>query len=451
MPKVDYRAVEAGLPLIYLQLKAEAESAKAADAEGRADIDLDAWSWYIPHRPTPKQHSFLALPNQEAFYGGAAGPGKSEGLLMAALQYVDRPNYAALILRRTFAELAKPGALMSRAREWLAPSTARWREQEKTWYFPGGGSLTFGYMEHENDKYQYQSAEFQFIGFDELTQFTRTQYQYMFSRLRRLKGSTIPLRVRSASNPDGPGFDWVKERFVSYPDPDRPFIAATIDDNPHLDREEYIETLQELDPITRARLLDGDWEATRGGKKFRRHWFETVDTYPADCKLVRYWDLAATEPRKGADPDWTAGALMGRTPDGILYLIDMRTERNTPQQIERLVKMTASADGLATAIWMEQEPGASGKSLISHYARNVVPGYEFRGDKVTGSKEVRANPLSSQAEAGNVKIVRGPWNSSFLDQAEGFPPEAGGHDDQIDAASGAFAKLTNEKKRIKMY
>ena len=116
---------------------------------------------YIAHKPFSKQMAFLMLPHVEAFYGGAAGPGKSDALLMAALQYVDVSGYAALLLRRTYADLSRPGALMDRAREWLAGTDAIWNGARHTWRFPSGAQLAFGYLEHDGDELQYQSAEFQ--------------------------------------------------------------------------------------------------------------------------------------------------------------------------------------------------------------------------------------------------------------------------------------------------
>ena len=95
---------------------------------------------------------------------------------MGALQFVDVPGYAAILFRRTYADLSLPGALMDRAKEWLAGTAARWSDKEKTWHFPSGATLTFGYLEHEDDKYRYQSSEFQFLGFDELTQFSEAQF-----------------------------------------------------------------------------------------------------------------------------------------------------------------------------------------------------------------------------------------------------------------------------------
>lgn len=133
---------------------------------------------------------------------------------MAALQYVDVPHYAALLLRRSYTDLSLPGALMDRAKAWLIPTDAEWRESSKTWYFPSGATLTFGYLDQTGAEYRYQSTEFQFIGFDELTQFEERQYRYLFSRLRRTSDIDVPLRMRSASNPGGIGHEWVRHRFL---------------------------------------------------------------------------------------------------------------------------------------------------------------------------------------------------------------------------------------------
>lgn len=381
------------------------------------------------------------MPNIEVLFGGSAGGGKSDALLMAALQYVDVPGYAAILFRRTYTDLALPGALMDRAHEWLQRTETRWSEKNKTWTFPSGATLSFGYLESERDKYRYQSAEFQFVGFDELTQFTETQYRYLFSRLRRLEGVKVPLRMRAASNPGGIGHEWVKQRYII----ERPhqFIPATLDDNPYIDRGEYIKSLLHLDPVTRQQLLNGDWSARQAGNKFRREWFEIVDAAPADMQVVRYWDLAATEPKPGRDPDWTAGALMGRDKDGTYYIMDIKRTRSRPAGVERLIRQTAELDDKPVTIYMEQEPGSSGVNTIDHYRRRILAGFTFYGVRVTGSKEVRANPVSSQAEAGNIKLVRGPWINDFLDEVEVFPH--GVHDDQVDAVSGAFEQIHKPK------
>jgi len=400
---------------------------------------------YVPVQPTPKQWAFLSLDEREVLYGGAGGGGKSYALLMAALQYVDREEYAALLLRRTFKDLSKPKALLDIARSWLAHTDAKWSEKEHTWRFPSGATLTFGYLEHENDKEQYQGGSYQFVGWDELTQFYESQYRFLFGWQRRPAGSTIPLRTRAGSNPGGIGHDWVKQRFLVEGNDQRLFLPAKFGDNPHLDQAEYRQSLAELDPITRRQIMEGDWSARRGGSKFQREWFEIVEATPAQCRWVRFWDMAATEPKPGKDPDWTRGCLMGLSTDRVIYIKDMRGLRGTPQANEKLIKQTAELDTKAVPVAMEQEPGSSGVKAIDDYRRRVLMGWAFYGIPSTGSKEVRAGPLASQAEAGNVKLVRGTWVNAFLDECELFPQ--GSHDDQVDAASGALAFLSGQSWR----
>ena len=403
---------------------------------------------YIPHVPFPKQNAFLLLEQREAFYGGAAGGGKSDALLMAALQYVDVPGYAAILFRRTYADLSLPKSLMSRAAEWLGGSDAKWVDRDKQWIFPSGATLNFGYIDSKNDHFRYQGAELQFIGFDELTQFTEPQYRYLFSRLRRLKGVDIPLRVRSASNPGGVGHDWVKQRFIiEGRTQGRPYIPAKLDDNPALDQAEYLESLSNLDPITRQQLLNGDWNARIAGAKFRREWFEIVDTAPAEAKRVRYWDLAGTEPSAtNSDPDYTVGLKLSRDKAGTFYVEDVRRARLRPKSVEALVRQTADIDGRSVHLVLEEEGGASGKMVTDYFIR-ALAGFTVRGDKPTGNKALRADPVASQAEAGNIKLVRGPWIGDFLDELDAFTGDEDDspHDDQVDALSGAFAQLMAPK------
>ena len=398
---------------------------------------------WIPHKPTEKQAEFLSLEDREVFYGGAAGGGKSDALLMAALQYFDVPRYAAIIFRRSYTDLALPDAIMDRADQWLRGTEAKWNPDTKTWTNPTSkATVSFGYLQSDNDRYRYQSAAFQFVGFDELTQFSERQYTYLFSRLRRLKGSSVPIRMRSASNPGGLGHEWVLQRFiVEGAKKGRIFIPASLKDNPYLDYEEYRQSLDELDPITKARLLRGDWSVHEAGTKFDRKWFSIVhrSTVPAGAQWVRYWDMASTEPDPGKDPDYTVGTLMALY-EGRVWVVDVKRVRGTPHYVESIIRQTAAEDGLTISIYMEQEPGSSGAISIDHYARYVLVGYNFYGIKSSGDKEVRANPLSSAAQKGNVLLCQGGWVSDWLDEMELFP--LGTHDDQVDSASGAFSQLT---------
>ena len=228
---------------------------------------------YVPHVPTPKQRAFVHDESLEALYGGAAGGGKSDALLMAALKYVHVPGYAAILFRRTFSDLAKPGALMDRSRAWLLNTDARWNERDHVWRFPSGASLSFGFIDNDADKLNYQSAEYQFVGFDELTQFTSSQYTYLFSRLRKA-GVNVPLRMRGATNPGGPGHLWVKRRYKLPDDVDMGtfyesekgarFYPASLDDNPYIDRASYDLALDELEAIDQQQLRKGRWVQDAG-------------------------------------------------------------------------------------------------------------------------------------------------------------------------------------------
>ncbi len=414
---------------------------------------------FSPHSPQPKQGQFLLDFSLEALYGGAAGGGKSDALLMAALQFVDVPGYAAIIFRKSFADLSMPGAIMERADTWLRGTSARWNEQTHTWHFPSGATLTFGYMQSVNDRLKYQGAEFQFVGFDELTQFRESDYRYLFSRVRRpndtkLAISRVPIRIRGATNPGGPGHTWVYNRFVAPWEeakkkntaPKRAFYPATIHDNRYLDSDEYLTSLAELDAVTRAQLENGNWNIRPEGRMFKREWFQITSSAPLDTKWVRYWDLAATEKNPQNEPDWTAGARLGWSPtEKCFYLGHMSHFRDTPLINEQIIAQTAEADRGQfgnVPIYMEQEPGASGKNVISYYARTVLVPYEFHGDLPSANKITRATIVANKAEAGMFKLVAGVWNEDFLDEIEIFPD--GLHDDQVDAVSGAMARLVSK-------
>jgi predicted phage terminase large subunit-like protein len=394
---------------------------------------------YQTQSPTIRQLVFLEQIGIEALFGGAAGGGKSSALLMAALQFVQDSSYNALLLRRSFADLEKPDSLIPRSHDFLAGTDAVWRGSTRSWRFPSGATLSFGYLDNEADVYQYQSAAFQFIGFDELTQFTEFQYRYLFSRLRQPANQGVPLRVRAATNPGGVGHQWVKERFILGDDPDRVFIPSKLDDNPHLDTGSYRQSLSQLDQVTRRQLEHGDWDAS-AGTLFKRHWFSLVDIAPAQAQVVRYWDLAATPKRADNDPDWTAGALVSRTPDGLYTVLDVKRVRASPREVEQLVRATAEQDGRAVPVYMEQEPGSSGVHVIDHYQRYVLDGWYFRPVKSDSNKTIRAQPLSAAAEAGNVRFLRGHWCGDVLSEFEVFPN--GSHDDAVDAISGAHLCLS---------
>jgi phage terminase large subunit-like protein len=398
---------------------------------------------FIPQRPTPKQAAFLLLPHEEAFFGGSAGPGKSSALLMSALQYADVPGYACLGLRRTFADLSLPGALMDRARDWLAGTGAKWNGMEHTWRFPAGASMTFGYCESEADVYRYQGAEFQCVFIDELTEWSERAYTFLFSRLRRLKTSQVPIRMRSASNPGNEGHAWVRARFI---DPaarranGRAFIPARLSDNPHIDREAYVRSLMRLDPVTRQRLLEGDWEVADAGTIFRRDWFKIGDPAPNHSRRVRFWDMAAT----AGDGCLTVGTRMALDMTGSLpcYVVESVVSGQwAPGERDDRIRRTADEDGKNVVVAWEEEPGSSGKSVTA-YLGSHLRGFRLAPERPTGKKVVRWGPLASQAQLGHVRVVPGTWTGPWLDALCAADDTERVGADEADSAAGAFHHLT---------
>lgn len=404
---------------------------------------LNQW---IPITPTAKQAAFLWLTCKDAFYGGAGGGGKSIALLAAALQYVDRPNYTALLIRDTVKNLEMPKGLLDESFTWLTDTDAQWSDKKRCWHFPSGARLRFGYLDGPRDHFNYQGGENQFIGIDECVNIRENQAMFLFGWLRKEKGNPIPLRFRAASNPPMPEQiergAWVKSRYIDKETkrPDAVFIPASMDDNPYLDTDTYVESLEELDPITRAKIKKGDWDIAAKGFMFQREWFEIVENAPNAVRKLRYWDLAATEKKEDNDPAFTSGVLMSVDERGIYYIEDVNRFRGSEHTVETNVRNTAIMDGHEVEMKMEQEPGSSGKIVIDYYTRKVLPGFVFSGDRPTGSKIDRARPLASQSQAGNVKIVKGRWNKAFFEELDLFPNCK--YKDQVDSSSGAFSELS---------
>ena len=217
--------------------------------------------------------------------------------------------------------------------------------------------------------------------------------------------------------------------------PDAKCFHSTTMDNPFVP-DNFAETLRrQYTKAFAAQEIEGGF-VSLGGALMRREWFRIVEAIPPLRSVIRYWDMAATLFNGNNDPDWTAGAKLGRTVDGRWIILDMRHARLSPAGNEMLVQSTAAEDGKQVKIGMEEEGGASGKSLIDHYRRAILVGYNFHSMRPTGDKVVRAMPLAAAAEAGNVMVLKGEWNKDFLDECESFSSDCP-HDDQVDAASGA--------------
>ena len=236
--------------------------------------------------PQPRQRAFMERWEDEALYGGAAGGGKSDAMLAEALRQVDIPNYRGIVFRQTYPQLE---ALISRSLELYkaAYPKAKYNDTKKVWTFPKGSQIFFGYMLREKDKYNYQGKPYDFIGFDELTQFSMTQYEYLRSR-NRPTGPGTRVYMRATANPGGVGHGWVKERFITRAVPNttiwtneeilspegkkikvrssRVFIPSTVFDNKELLKNDpqYLARLAILPEAERNALLYGDWDSFSG-------------------------------------------------------------------------------------------------------------------------------------------------------------------------------------------
>ncbi len=232
------------------------------------------------------------------------------------------------------------------------------------------------------------------------------------------------------------------------------FISARFEDNPHLDQVAYRASLAQLPWFLRAALAEGRWGIQPEGGLFQYGWFESSimesAQLPTDLSLCRFWDPAATKALAGSDPDYTAGVLLGRDRDGVLYVIDVVRAQASDLEVIELIGRTAEADRRLThqKAWpapmlrMEQEPGAASTYLIGDLRRHRLAGHDLRGVRPRGSKLDRARPLSAPAEAGELRLVRAAWNGDFLDELCAFPH--GGHDDQVDALLGCVRSAARE-------
>jgi predicted phage terminase large subunit-like protein len=452
-------------------------------------------------RPQPgPQEQFLSSPADIVIFGGAAGGGKSFGVLLETLRHcTNNPLFAAVAFRRNNTQVRNPGGLWDASMK-LYPKTGAYPVTHiLEWRWPGGGKVKFNHLENENTVLDWQGAEVPLIIFDELTHFLESQFWYMLSRNRSMSG--VKGYIRATTNPDADS--WVARLIAWWIDQDTgyaieersgvlryfirvdeqllwanspeelleqygirdedgyllpadhedqiqpkslTFILSKLTDNKILMKSDpsYMANLKAMSRVERERLLGGNWKIKpAAGLYFKRSDVTLIDRVPTDVlKWVRCWDLAATEVgENNPNPDYTAGVLMGRRPNGKFVIADVVRERLRSQKVRELVLRTANNDGYDVPIHLPQDPGQAGKEQAESYIRELV-GFIVSAERVTGDKLSRADPFAAQWQAGNVEVVRGAWNDAYFSELEQFPADKKtGHDDQVDASSDCFAEL----------
>lgn len=441
-------------------------------------------------RPQPgPQEMFLSTPADIAIYGGGAGGGKTWGLLLEPLRHIGNKDFGAVFFRRNTTQIKNEGGLWDESMGLYQPAGGD-PKHTLDWRFPSGATISFRHLEYEKTKFDWQGSQIPLICFDELTHFTEGQFWYMVSRNRSMCG--VRPYIRATCNPDPDS--WVAE-FIAWwidqetgypiperagviryfvrigdtmkwadnpddlahymmPDPESPgnmvpipvksatFIPALVTDNKALMRADpgYMANLLAQGTIQRERLLKGNWKIKATDGLFKDHKIRIVDIPPKTFSRVRAWDLAATEQQDDGNlrVAATAGVLMGITSQGQYVIHDVVRDKLGPFEVRELIRRTAQRDGVMVDGSIPQDPGQAGKAQVAELVA-MLAGYNYTASPESGDKIVRATPFAAQCEAGNVMLVRGPWNDAFLRELEAFPSSA--LKDQVDAASRAFNHL----------
>lgn len=430
------------------------------------------------------QTAFLSTRANIALFGGAAGGGKSYALLLEPLRHYYNPRFGAVIFRRNSVQVRNEGGLWHESTGLYTQLRGHPREAFLEWTFPPGSRVKFAHLELDRSVYDWQGAQIPMIGWDELTTFTEKQFVFMLSRNRSTSG--VPGYMRATCNPDADSWvrrwvDWwigddgypIAERsgilrfFIRQDDtlcwgssPEElierygvqaidvksfTFIPARLQDNPILMQKDpsYHANLRALSRVDRLRLEGGNWNVrATAGNLFRAEWFPVLDAVPAGwVKAIRFWDRAATKPSaSNPDPDWTRGLKLLQYPDGSYVVADLKSTRDTPYQVENLIRNVAGHDGVKCRVMSQCDPGSAGKSEAEHFVR-MLAGYAARTEIMSQNKVTRAKPVSAQCEVGNIRVVRAPWNEEFFRELENFGDDSTGHDDIVDCLSGAFNNL----------
>lgn len=430
------------------------------------------------------QEAFLASPADITIYGGAAGGGKTYALLLETLRHVDNPGFGAVIFRRQSTQIMAEGGLFDTAVEIYSQLGADIKlTPSPSATFPSGAKISFRHLGNDKEVSAWQGSQICLICYDELTHFTAHQFFYMLSRNRSTCG--VKPYIRATCNPDADS--WVRD-FISwwigedgYAIKEKSgklryfvrrdgeliwadtreelaavygndsvksvsFVASSIYDNKALleVNPEYLASLNALPEVERERLLKGNWKIRpAGGLYFKPEQTRIVKAVPDKIvSVARAWDLAATEiTPENKNPDRTAGVLMARMKNGQYIVLDVIRRAAGASDVRRIIRaaaVTDKAEYKCLTIRIPQDPGQAGKAQAQSMARDLA-GYRVVILPVSGAKTSRAEPFAAQWQRGNVLLLEGAWNETFLDELAGFPDAL--HDDQVDAAADAFSEV----------
>lgn len=359
----------------------------------------------LEYVPQDRQKLFHTCPADEILYGGAAGGGKSEAMLMDALKNAMKHGHCRIIMfRRTFPDLER--SLILRSKQIFPRSVCEYNESKKRWTFKNGSLIEMAHMKMESDVFNYQGAEYDFIYWDELTHFTYTQYTYMLSRLRGVNPE-IKRQVKSATNPGGVGHAWVKERFIDLgtsetihrPEPSseepkpgtRCFIPAKIHDNKVLldNDPNYLRRLENLPEAIRKQLLDGNWDSF-DGMAFSE-WDKDVHVVKP-FKIPEHWKRFRSVDYGRSAPFCCLWFAIDGDYNIYVYKESYQAGLNAVDQADLINEMTNSDEKieytvLDSACWI---PNQHGESIADTYSSRGVHCEQASKNRLNGKDRVHA-------------------------------------------------------------